>query len=195
MIMILKIRQAGDAVLRQKSKKLSDKDIKSEHIQSLIDYMVETLRDYQGVGLAAPQVGENIQLVIIEDKAKYHKKIPAKLLKEQSRKPIDLHVLINPRVIEKSKDCANYFEGCLSIDGYRAIASRSKKLKVVALDRKGKPVAVNANGWFARILQHELDHLKGILYIDGMIPKSFMTDKNFSKDWSDKLEKDIIQKF
>jgi peptide deformylase len=160
--MILKIRPAGDSSLRKNAKELLAKDIRDKQTQALIDHMIETLRDAQGVGLAAPQVGENTQIIIIEDKAKYHKKISKKLLAEQERKPFKLKILINPTIEERSDEEKNYFEGCLSVDGYRAVVPRSKQIKVRAMDRLGKEVKINARGWFARVLQHEIDHLNGV---------------------------------
>lgn len=185
--MILKTRQAGDPILRKKAKAVPAKDISGAAVQSLIDYMIETLRDTQGVGLAAPQVGEGVQIVIIEDLAKYHKKLPKKVLNEQGRKPVKLHVIINPKLKTIDDETARFFEGCLSIEGYRALVDRHKSVAVEGLDRRGKPISFTASGWLARILEHEIDHLSGKLYIDKMHNKSFMTDKNFSKDWADKV--------
>src|SRR5581483_9555232 len=166
--MILKTRQAGDPALRKKAKQLSVKEIKSARIQSLIDDMVETLRDNPGVGLAAPQVGENLQIIIIEDLAKYHKRMPKKLLAEQGRSPVKLHVLINPELKSASKKNSTYFEGCLSVDGYRALVTRSLNVSVIGHDRHGKKISISGSGWFARVLQHEIDHLDGKIYIDKM---------------------------
>lgn len=191
--MLLKTRQVGDPVLRKQAQLLSAEQLKSAKIQSLIDFMIETLRDNPGVGLAAPQVGESLAIIIIEDLAKYHKKVSRKVLTDQKRKPFSLQIIVNPTLKTVSKSNSYYFEGCLSVDGYRAIVSRQSEIVLTGIDRKGMPIEVKANGWKARILQHEIDHLAGIIYTDKMIPQSFMTEKAFSKNWTDKVEKDLLE--
>ena len=191
--MILKIRQAGEACLRTPATALTTDQLANPDIQRLIDDMAETLRDHPGVGLAAPQVGVNLRLIIIEDLAKYHKKIPPRLLKEQDRKPVKLEVIINPTLHVADETVRHYFEGCLSVAGYRAIVARADKVNVVGLDRHGKPLTIAASGWHARILQHEVEHLDGHLYVQRMAPKSFMSEKSFLTDWAEKGTADLKQ--
>jgi peptide deformylase len=193
--MLLKLIQAGDQKLRIKSKPVPRESIQSRETQEIIDFMIETLRDAPGVGLAAPQVGINQQIIILEDKAKYLENVPKELITEQNRKPFKLQVLINPELEIIESDTCTYFEGCLSVDNYLAAVTRHKQVRVTGLDRSGKKVTINALGWQARILQHEYDHLQGNLYIDNMLSKSFMTTKNFSLNWRKKLEKDITRTF
>ncbi|MGI9027610.1 MAG: peptide deformylase [Candidatus Saccharimonadales bacterium] len=182
--MLLQLYQAGEPVLRKTAKKVTKVALNQAHTQQTIELMIDTLRDHPGVGLAAPQVGENLQIIIIEDKKAYHKKLPAMLLKEQGRKPVPLQVLVNPILKVTKSDTKQYFEGCLSINGYRAVVPRAFEVEVRALDRTGQPVAFTASGWHARILQHEIDHLTGILYTDRMQVRSFMTEAIFNKKWS-----------
>lgn len=189
--MILKTRQAGDPVLRQQSKALSTVEIKSEKIQLLVDSMIETLRDHPGVGLAAPQVGENIQLIIIEDLPKYQKKLNKLLLKEQGREPVELTVIFNPKIVKHNSSKVKYFEGCLSVQGYRALVERYETVGIKGLDRKGKQIQINASGWYARILQHEIDHLSGKLYVTKMDTGSFTSEKEYATNWADKGIKDL----
>jgi peptide deformylase len=191
--MILKTRQVGDPALRAQAKLVAKMQLASDEVQSLIDSMIQTLRDSPGVGLAAPQVGESLQIFIIEDLAKYQKKVPKNLLQEQQRKPVKLQVIINPKLTTLSKTKHAYFEGCLSVEGYRAIVERAEEVQVEGLNRHGKPVSITASGWFARILQHEVDHLSGKVYIDRMNPRSFITEKSFALNWSDKLAADLQQ--
>jgi peptide deformylase len=180
--MILKTRQVGDPALRAQAKLVAKMQLASDEVQSLIDSMIQTLRDSPGVGLAAPQVGESLQ-----------KKVPKNLLQEQQRKPVKLQVIINPKLTTLSKTKHAYFEGCLSVEGYRAIVERAEEVQVEGLNRHGKPVSITASGWFARILQHEVDHLSGKVYIDRMNPRSFITEKSFALNWSDKLAADLQQ--
>jgi peptide deformylase len=181
--MLLKLYQTGQPILRKKAKSVSKDALKSRHTQDVIDFMIATLKDAPGVGLAAPQVGEDLRIIIINDQAKYHDQVPKEVLKEQGRKPIALKVLINPEleIIKDKQDL--WFEGCLSVDGYLGTVPRYTVVRVKALDRNGKAVSYRAQDWHARILQHELDHLNGILYIDKMRPKSFMSIKNFNMFW------------
>jgi peptide deformylase len=193
--MLLKIYQAGQPILRQKAKPVSKKALASSETQQLIDSMIETLRDVPGVGLAAPQVGQSLQICIVEDKEKYHKQVPKDVLDEQGRKAISLKVLVNPKleIIEMQENM--YFEGCLSVEGYAGAVSRANKVRVSALDRSGKPISYETTGWHARILQHEIGHLHGELYIDHMLPKSFMSIKNFTDLWRDALQAKIRKSF
>jgi len=193
--MLLKLCQAGTPVLRQKAKTVSKSLLASKETQQFIDYMIETLRDAPGVGLAAPQVGSPLRICIVEDKVKYHKPVPPEVLKEQGRKAIPLKVLVNPQLEIIEAKPVLHFEGCLSVEGYLAAVPRATKVKVTALDRTGKPVSYTASGWFARILQHEIDHLNGALYIDRANMQSFMTLKNYAKFWREALQAEIAKAF
>lgn len=193
--MLLKIYQTGQPNLRKKAKLVSKDVLTKKHTQELIDLMVETLRDSPGVGLAAPQVGEPFQIFIVEDLAKYHKQVPKDVLKAQERKPVSLKVFVNPKLEIIEQDETLFFEGCLSVDGYVAAVPRAKSVKIKALDRHGKPITYTANGWFARILQHEIDHLNGLLLIDRMKNKSFMNTKNFNNLWRKALPGEIKREF
>lgn len=139
------IRIAGDPVLRQKAKKVRKID---ESIQKLIDDMVDTMHAAPGVGLAAPQIGVSRRVVVIET-------------------PDDgLMALINPEVVKSSGE-RRVKEGCLSVPGYQAEITRSRQVTVKALNREGKEIRVKAvDTLLAQALEHEIDHINGILYID-----------------------------
>src|SRR3954470_5708673 len=122
--MVLKIVQVGEAVLRQTAQELTEEETNSETIQRLIAVMHDTLRDAPGVGLAAPQVGEGIQLAIIEDLPEYSRNLTAEQLTERERKPVPFHVLINPTIAPIGEPEVEYFEGCLSLTGYMALVPR-----------------------------------------------------------------------
>ncbi len=184
--MRLKIVQAGEAVLRQSAKPLSMADIQSQRIQDLIEFMRETMHDAPGVGLAAPQVGQSLQLAVIEDKPEYTKDSPSNFLKERERRPVAFHAIINPKISLDEGSDVEFFEGCLSLQGFTAVVPRARKVTVECLDHKGEPRIIQASGWYARILQHEIDHLHGALYIDRMITRTFMGMENFNRYWKDK---------
>ena len=169
--MLLKIVQAGDPVLREPARPLAPADLAKAEMQHLIELMRETMRDAPGVGLAAPQVGVPLQLAVIEDIGESE---------AQERKPIPFHVLVNPR-LTLGADTVEHYEGCLSVDGFSASVVRAREVTVEALDHTGAPVAIHATGWYARILQHEIDHLNGTLYIDRMNTRTFSSARNMGR--------------
>ena len=179
--MKLKVVQAGDPVLRQASRPVSSDEIKSASMQQLIELMRETMRDAPGVGLAAPQVGESIQLAVIEDRVEYMRDLSPDQLADRQRSPIEFHVIFNPRVLTVGDRSAEFFEGCLSITGYAALVRRSARIRVDYLNEHAEPVTIEAQGWYARILQHEIDHLNGTLYVDRMETRSFTTAENLNR--------------
>ena len=190
--MLLPIVHAGEPVLRQKARPLSLKELKSRDIQKLIEHMRETMRAAPGVGLAAPQVGVSIQLAVIEDRKEYHKDISAGQLTLRERRPVPFHVLINPQIHTTAEDQAvDFFEGCLSLPGFFALVPRSHAVRVDCLDQHGKERTIDASGWYARILQHEIDHLQGNLYIDRMRSRSFSSTENWEKFWKGKQVPEI----
>jgi len=184
--MILKIRQVGEQVLRQKARPLSTDEILGRSTQELIESMRDTMHDAPGVGLAAPQVGYPLQVVVIEDQPEFIQKLPPEQVVERERKPVPFHVLINPKLTLLGSEVAEFFEGCLSLGGFTAIVPRAKQVRVEYLNEKAEQVIIDAGGWYARILQHEIDHLTGALYIDRMNSRSFCTQENYARYWKDR---------
>jgi peptide deformylase len=148
-----------EPVLRRKAKPITKFDKK---LQTLIDDMIDTMRDAPGVGLAAPQVGVSEQLAVIE----YAEEDEDEEVEGAEPKPKKLYVLINPEIIKASEEKVNGIEGCLSIPGLLGEVERHEALQVKALNRHGKPVKLKVDGWMARIFQHEIDHLNGVLFTD-----------------------------
>jgi peptide deformylase len=181
----LKIVQTGEPVLRQMGRRLTPEEIALPAIQELIEHMRDTMRNAPGVGLAAPQVGLPIQLAVVEDRAEYLNGIAPALLAERERHAVPFLVLINPDIVEYSEETAEFFEGCLSVAGFSALVKRSRRVWVQYLDEHGQPQRLQASGWFARILQHEIDHLNGRLYIDRMETRSFTSLDNMGHHWKD----------
>ena len=149
---VLNIVTTPDPVLRRKAHKVTDF---GKDFQQLADDMIETLRDAPGVGLAAPQVGILQQLIVIEYGDDDNESVPKKLF-----------VVANPEIVQRSEDLVEGIEGCLSIPELIGSVERSRKVVVKGLNRHGQPVKIKAEDWLARIFQHEIDHLDGILFTD-----------------------------
>jgi peptide deformylase len=155
---ILKIARIGNPIVRAAANPVDRDGIRSAAIQRLIDDMVETMHEYDGVGVAAPQVHVGLRLAVIE--------VPAD--DERAEAAVPLMVLINP-VVAPLDDAAEVgWEGCLSIPDLRGQVPRFSRVRLDALDREAKPYTVDAEGFFARVIQHECDHLDGGVYIDRM---------------------------
>jgi peptide deformylase len=169
-------------VLRRPSRELTPDEIVSAPIQELIGSMFETMRAAPGVGLAAPQIGMPLRLAVIEDREEYFAKLPPEHSAERLRSAVAPHVIINPRLTLESQT-VEFFEGCLSLPGFTAIVPRALAVRVDCLNERAEPVTIRARGWYARILQHEIDHLGGTLYIDRMLTRSFMGRENFERYW------------
>jgi peptide deformylase len=152
---ILEIAMLPDPVLRRKAKKITtfDKDL-----QTLIENMIETLRKAPGVGLAAPQVSESIRLIVVE----YGEEDED----GNEQDPKKLYVIANPEIVQASEEKVIGIEACLSIPGLVGDVDRHKKIVIKGLNRFAKPVKITTEGWLARIFQHEIDHLDGVVYTD-----------------------------
>jgi peptide deformylase len=178
--MKLKIVQAGEPVLRERGRELTKDEIKSPEIQQLIEHMRDTMHEAPGVGLAAPQVGVSIQLAVIEDQPEYLAHHSAEELAKLQRSAVPFHVIINPKLTLLDNGSAQFFEGCLSVEGYQAVVERALDVRVECLNERGEEVTINAHGWYARILQHEIDHLNGTLYIDRMNTRTFTSTRELA---------------
>jgi len=142
-----------DPVLRRKARAVTRFEAE---LQTLIDDMIETLREAPGVGLAAPQVGVSDRLIVVE--------YPED--DEQEDSPKKLYVVVNPEIKETSAETEMGIEGCLSIPGLHGEVERALAVTVKGLTRRGQPVKIKAKGWLARIFQHEIDHLNGVVFTD-----------------------------
>ena len=180
----LDIVQVGDPVLRQRARALSLEELASPRIQQLIADMRDTMRAAPGVGLAAPQIGESLQLAVIEDAPSYIAKLTPEERATREREEIPFHVIVNPTLTVRTDEIVDAFEGCLSFEGFSMVVSRARKVRVEALDEHGQRVVKVATGWYARILQHEIDHLHGIVCCDRMESRTLTTGDNYTKHWS-----------
>jgi peptide deformylase len=155
---ILKVARIGHPVVRAAAIPVPAGDIASSGFQRLIDDMVVTMQEYEGVGLAAPQVHVSLRVAVIEVRAS----------DERSHAAVPLTVLVNPVVTPIGDERVHALEGCLSIPGLRGVVPRFELVRLAALDRDGRPYAAEASGFFARVIQHECDHLDGKVYLDRM---------------------------
>ena len=178
-------------MLRQTARPLSVDEVHGESIQQLIKHMKETMRDAPGVGLAAPQVGLPLQIAVIEDRSEYLKGITEEELTIRDRRPVEFHVIVNPRIVQSEGTTHEFFEGCLSFAGFMAVVPRANAVTVECLDEDGKPKMIHAQGWYARILQHEIDHLDGTVYVDRMQTRTLTTADNFNRVWKGKNAEEI----
>jgi len=149
---ILDIVTFPEPSLRLKSKQVTNFD---KDFQKLIDDMFETMRAAPGVGLAAPQIGQSLRLVVVEYTDD----------EDENAKP-KKYTLVNPEIVKRSEETVTDIEGCLSLPGLAGMVERHEAVTVKAKNRFGKPIKIDAEGWLARIFQHEIDHLDGVLYID-----------------------------
>ncbi len=178
---LLKIYQVGSPVLRETARPVSADDLRTRELQDLIAAMCATMRDAPGVGLAAPQVGESLRLAVIEVREEYLRRLPAEEVAARGMEPVPLHVIANPELEVEDPGTERFFEGCLSLAGFGASVPRARAVRVRALDARGEPVAIQAHAWYARILQHEIDHLAGTLYVDRMDARSFASRENYER--------------
>ena len=165
---ILKVARMGHPVLRAKAQSIDAAAIKSAEVQQLIDDMFETMREYQGVGLAAPQIHVGLRLFVAGFPSSRDE---ADDDEEGARVP--LMALINPEITPIGSDVEEDWEGCLSIPDIRGRVPRAREIQVRAFDRRGRRLEMRARGFTARVIQHETDHLDGVLFFDRM--KSFET--------------------
>lgn len=168
--MIFDIVQVGDPVLRRGARPLAAAEIGTPFVQELIASMRQTMHAASGVGLAAPQVGEAMQVVVMEDDGEAMEAMSAARRDELGRDRLPFTVVINPVVEPVGTETIECFEGCLSLSGFSALVPRWSRVTVRGLDRTGAPVELELEGWPARIAQHEADHLAGRSTSTGWIP-------------------------
>ena len=167
----------GHPVLRARAKPLDPADIKSPRIQQLIDDMFETMHEYQGIGLAAPQIHESLRLFVAG--------FPPDDDEDDEDGGVPLMALINPEITVVGRETHDDWEGCLSIPDVRGRVTRAQEISVKAYDRRGRRVQMGARGFTARVIQHETDHLDGVLFLDRMESLDTLTFLDeFGRYWS-----------
>jgi peptide deformylase len=154
---IRKVARMGHPVLRQVARELKPEEIRSPWMKQLLQDMIDTMGEYSGIGLAAPQIHESVSVAVIG-------------FEESERYPgtgrVSLNVYINPKITVLDKTEQAFWEGCLSVPELRGLVHRPRKIRVDYLDQDAKPQAIEAEGFLATVFQHELDHLAGKLFVD-----------------------------
>ncbi len=159
---ILNIARLGHPILREIARPVDLQELTApgeNELQQLIDDMVDTMRDESGVGIAAPQVARSLQIIVVEYER--NERYP-------SQDELPLTVYVNPVITRASEETASFWEGCLSLKDLRGLVTRPSEVTVEAFSRKGEKMVVEAEGFLAVVLQHEIDHLKGTVFLDRM---------------------------
>jgi len=180
------IVQAGDPVLRAAAAAVPPDYLGGREFRALVQAMVAVMRAAPGVGLAAPQIGVGLQVIVLEDTEALMAKLSPSERAARGRAPFPLRIIVNPTLTRREGGRATFFEGCLSVRGYMALVERDLEVEVTGLDERGAPVTWQARGWPARILQHEVDHLRGTLYVDRMLSRTFSCNEEVSGRWFDR---------
>jgi peptide deformylase len=175
------IVQAGHPALRAAARLLSLDEITHPDTAQLVEIMKATMRAAPGVGLAAPQIGLPIQLIVVEDNDERMAKLSEEERQKRERHAVPFYALANPVLTVEDATQVVAFEGCLSVEGWVAEVSRARGVRVDGIGLDGKPVTIFATGWHARILQHECDHLARTLCIDRMNSRTLSTPENLQK--------------
>ncbi len=171
---IRKVMRLGHPVLRKRARELTEAEIGSDDLARLIDDMVDTLHEYGGIGLAAPQVAESLRLAIVE--------VPGGPTRYGDIEAIPLTVYINPTITVLDPATAGYWEGCLSVPGMRGFVERPQHIRVDYQDADGTPSRMQLRGFPATVFQHEFDHLDGRLYVDRLKRSElFMFEQEFDR--------------
>lgn len=177
---ILKVARMGHPVLRSRARPVDIGEIRSRRIQQLIDDMVETMNEYQGVGLAAPQVHESLRLFVAGFPPSRERRED-----DSDMERVPEMALINPEWRPDGTEAVEDWEGCLSIPDIRGRVPRARRIVVHASDRRGKAIEIRASGFTARVIQHETDHLDGVLFFDRMKSLDTLTFLDeFGRYWS-----------
>ncbi|QDZ40083.1 peptide deformylase [Euhalothece natronophila Z-M001] len=173
---LLKTARLGNPIIRSATEPVSKEELKSAYLQNLIDGMIQTMRDADGVGIAAPQVHVPKRIIVIEvspDNPRY-----------PNRQGVPLTVIVNPEITSLAEDYHEDWEGCLSVPDFRAKVPRSTSLQVSGLDRNGELLDIHAEDFFARVIQHEVDHLEGKVFLDRLPNLKTLTYlREYQKYW------------
>ena len=175
----------GHPVLRARAKPIDPADIKSPRIQQLIDDMFETMREYSGVGLAAPQIHQGVRLFVAGFPPRPRRADADDDDEDDEDMNVPLMAIINPEISVLTPDTEVDWEGCLSIPEIRGKVPRAREIEVKAYDRKGRRISLHARNFTARVIQHETDHLDGVLFLDRMKSLETLTFLDeFGRYWS-----------
>jgi len=173
---LLKIAKLGHPKIREGTDPVSSEELHSQEIQRLIDNMIVTMRDANGVGIAATQVHVSKQIIVIE--------VSPENPRYPNQPAVPLMVLINPQILERAETTEDGWEGCLSVPDLRGLVPRWTWVNVSGVDRRGHAVHLEAKGFFARVIQHEVDHLNGHVFLDRLPDLNTLTHlREYEQFW------------
>jgi peptide deformylase len=176
----LPVLAAGEPVLRAPAAPYEGQ-LGDALLGRLLAAMRRTMRAAPGVGLAAPQIGVPLRLAVLEDPAT----VPEEVRRVRARAPLPYRVLVNPEYEGVGEQRAVFYEGCLSVPGWQAVVARHAVVRLRARDECGRALDEEVRGWPARIVQHETDHLNGVLYVDRALPRSLTSNENLLRYWDE----------
>jgi len=183
----LPIVQCGDPVLRRTADPVDPSALHTPQLRHLITQMRTTMELAPGVGLAAPQVGVSLQLAVLQDGPQQWGHLSDGDRAAREREYLPFTVLVNPIMQPLDDDDGiSFYEGCLSVPGLTGVVARHRAVRIEALDQDGRPIDRVFSGWAARIVQHEVDHLRGHLYLDHVQPRSLCTLDNYTSRWAER---------
>jgi peptide deformylase len=188
-----RIVQAGHPVLRAAAQPVAELDLATPDFRALVATMIAVMRAAPGVGLAAPQIGVSLQVIVVEDPEERLSRADPTVLALRGRTPLPLTVIVNPTLHLVPGSRATFLEGCLSVTGYSALVPRAEEVLVTGIDATGPtptPREWRLRGWPARILQHEIDHLRGTLYVDRMHTRS-LCGPGEAGQWADSTTEEM----
>ncbi|MEV5728330.1 MULTISPECIES: peptide deformylase [Streptomyces] len=175
----LSIVAAGDPVLRRPAEPF-DGQLEPALLARFVQALRRTMHAAPGVGLAAPQVGVALRIAVVEDPAP----VPEEVRRARGRVPLPFRVLVNPAYEPVGAERAAFFEGCLSVPGWQAVVARPARVRLTGADECGRALDEVVSGWPARIVQHETDHLDGVLYLDRAESRSLSSNQAMAERWS-----------
>ena len=187
---MLPIVQCGDPVLRRVADPVEPSALHTPQLGHLIAQMRTTMELAPGVGLAAPQVGVSLQVAVLQDGPQQWGHLSDDDRADRERKYLPFTVLVNPTMQAIDDDRISFYEGCLSVPGLTGVVARHRAVRVEALDQFGQLIDHVFSGWAARIVQHEVDHLRGHLYLDQVEPRSLSTFDNYTNRWAGRPTRD-----
>ena len=173
---LLQIARLGHPVIRAGAELVTDGELRSSQLQTLVADMIDSMRDADGVGIAAPQVHVAKKIIVIE--------VSPNNPRYPDQECVPLTVIVNPRILSQSIEEQEGWEGCLSVPDLRARVSRAYSVELAGVDLNGDEVHIRASGFFARVIQHEVDHLQGRVFLDRLPDLSTLTHlREYSKFW------------
>jgi peptide deformylase len=183
------IVQAGDPVLRNPAKAVEQ--FATAELRELVRHMIEVMQQAPGVGLAAPQIGVPLRVIVLEDEEGRMARLSKQQRDARERTPFGARAFINPTLEIVGDEQMTFFEGCLSVAGWAALVPRARTVRVTGFDVEGRELEWEVSGWPARILQHEVDHINGTLYIDKMLSRTFCAASELTGRWADSTPDEV----